>query len=61
MIELRRSSVIIFRKSVLTCRKAELASFFFTNIMIHRAAAEGGGHFFKSSLPLPPALQTLRY
>ena len=44
---LRRSSLIILRKSVLTCRKAELAFFFllrfffFTNIMIHRAAGEG--------------------
>ena len=30
----------------------------FTN---HRTAGEGGGHFFNSSLPLPPALQTLRH
>ena len=32
----------------------------FTN---HRTAGEGGGggHFFKSSLPLPPASQTLRH
>ena len=29
----------------------------FTN---HRTAGEGGGHFFNSSLPLPPASQTLR-
>ena len=29
----------------------------FTN---HRTAGEGGGHFFNSSLPIPPALQTLR-
>ena len=29
MKELRRSSLIILRKSVLICRKAELASFFF--------------------------------
>ena len=30
----------------------------FTN---HRTAAEGGGHFFNPSLPLPPATQTLRH
>ena len=30
----------------------------FTN---HRTAGEEGGHFFNSSLPLPPASQTLRY
>ena len=28
----------------------------FTN---HRTAGEGGGHFFNSSLPLPPASQTI--
>ena len=27
---------------------------------IHRTAGEGGGYFFKSSLPLPPASQTIR-
>ena len=30
----------------------------FTN---HRAAGEGGGHLFNSSLPLPPASQTFRH
>ena len=30
----------------------------FTN---NRTAEEGGGHFFNSSLPLPPASQTLRH
>ena len=30
----------------------------FTN---RRTAAEGGGHFFNSSIPLPPASQTLRH
>ena len=29
--------------------------------MNHRTTGEGGGHFFISSLPLPPASQTLRY
>ena len=28
---------------------------------IHWTAKEGGGHFFNSSLPLPPASQTLRH
>ena len=27
----------------------------------HRTAGEGGGHFFDSSLPLPPASRTLRH
>ena len=27
----------------------------------HRTAGEGGGHFINSSLPLPPASQTLRH
>ena len=30
----------------------------FTN---HRTAGKGGGHFFNSSIPLPPASQTLRH
>ena len=30
----------------------------FTN---HRTAGEGRGHFFNSTLPFPPALQTLRH
>ena len=30
----------------------------FTN---HKTAGEGGGHFFNSSLPLPPTSQTLRH
>ena len=30
----------------------------FTN---HRIAGEKGGHFFNSSLPIPPASQTLRH
>ena len=30
----------------------------FTN---HRSAGEGGGHFFNSSLPLPPTPQALRH
>ena len=30
----------------------------FTN---HRTAREGGGHFFNSSLPLPPTSQTIRH
>ena len=30
----------------------------FTN---HRTAGEGGGHFFNSSLPLPPVSQTQRH
>ena len=28
---------------------------------IHRTAGEGGGYFFNSPLPLPPASQTLRH
>ena len=28
---------------------------------VHRTAGEGGGHLFNSSLPLPPASQTLRH
>ena len=28
---------------------------------IHRTEGEGGGYFFKSSLPIPPASQTLRH
>ena len=42
-------------------------SFFFylgflsRTFMINRTAGEGGGYFFRSSLPLPPVSQTLRY
>ena len=35
-----------------------LSQITFTN---HRTAAEGGGHFFNSLLPLPSASQTLRH
>ena len=59
MNELKRSSLIILRKYVLTCRKVELAafvvfffpsgSFFFMNIMIHRTAGEGVGSIPVSS------------
>ena len=30
-------------------------------ITVHRTAGEGGGYSFNSSLPLPPALKTLRH
>ena len=29
--------------------------------MNHKTAGDGGGHFINSSLPLPPASQTLRH
>ena len=51
MKELRRSSFIILH----------IIRFFLTNIKILRAAGEGGGYFFNSCLPLPPALQTIRH
>ena len=40
--------------------------FFYPDFLIrtfrnHWIAGEGGGHFFNSSLPLPPASQTLRH
>ena len=63
MKELRRSSPIILRKSVLTCRKAEITFFgffffclgFLSQIFtIHRAAGEGGSYLFIFFLPLHP-------
>ena len=38
-----------------------LSGFSFTNIHESQDCRGRGGHFFNSSLPLPPALQTLRY
>ena len=38
-----------------------LSGFSFTTIMNHRTAGEEGGCFFNSSLPLPPASQTLKH
>ena len=35
--------------------------FFSRTFTIHRTIGEGGGYHFNLSLPLPPALQTLRY
>ena len=35
--------------------------FFSQLFMNHRTAGEEGGHFFNSSLPLPPVSQTLRH
>ena len=58
-VMLRFSSLITLPKSVLTCRKAELAFLFlfyqgfFTNILIYREAGEGEDYLFKLSLPLP--------
>ena len=40
------------------CFYLDFLSRTFTN---HRTAGEGGGHLFDSSLPLPPASQTLRH
>ena len=46
--------------------QSKIVSFFFylgflSRILTnHRTAGEGGGHLFNSSLPLPPASQTLR-
>ena len=45
----------IFRKAL---TYLGLLSRTFTN---HRTAGEGGGNFFNSSLPVPPASQTLRH
>ena len=41
-----------------------LSGFSFTTIQPftnHRTEGEGGGHFFDSSLPLPPVSQTLKH
>ena len=38
-----------------------LSGFSFTNIHDSRDSREGGGYLFNSSLPLPPASQTLRH
>ena len=35
--------------------------FFSRKITNHRPRGEGGGHFFNSSLPLPPTSQKLRH
>ena len=35
--------------------------FFSRTLTNHMTAEEGGGHFFNSSLPIPPASQTLRH
>ena len=66
MKESRRSSPIIHRKSVLTCRKAEFTFFFylafFSRIFtIHRTAGDGDGYPLISFLPLTPTSQSLRH
>ena len=38
-----------------------LSRFFSQSFTNHRTAGEGGGHFFNSSLPFPPASQTRRH
>ena len=38
-----------------------LSGFLSRTFTIHRTAGEGGGYLFNSSLPLPPASQTLRH
>ena len=38
-----------------------LSRFFSRTLTNHMTAEEGGGHFFNSSLPIPPASQTLRH
>ena len=49
-------------------KKADDSFFFFfylcfllRTFTIHETAGEGGGYLFNSSLPLPPASQTLRH
>ena len=46
--------------------KTEILFFFYLGFLSrtftnHRTTGEGGGHFFNSSLPLPPASQTFRH
>ena len=38
-----------------------LSGVFFHALTNHRTTEEGGGHFFNSSLPFPPASQALRH
>ena len=38
-----------------------LSGFLSLTFTIHRAAGEGGGYLFNSSLPIPPTSQTLRH
>ena len=61
------------REGIPLCHRSQMVilaeSFFFffylgflsQPFMKHRTAGEGGGHFFNSSLLLPPASQTLRH
>ena len=59
---------MFFQRSlnVVKARSKPIALFFFylgfllRSFIIHRTAREGGGHFFKCSLPLPPASQSFR-
>ena len=69
MKELRHSSHFVLRKTILICRKAELAflvcfffhqGIFFMIIMIHSAAEKGKVYLSNSYLPLPLTSQTLR-
>ena len=61
-IKLQRFAKLIFFAQI-----KELSSFFLylaflsRTFTIHKTAGEGGGYLFNSSLPLPPASQTLRH
>ena len=60
-----KDSIVIETVLVLRFRSFCLFFFFYLGFISrtftnHRTAREGGGHSINSSLPLPPALQTLR-
>ena len=75
--QLNKRRIFLFRKKIYLFRKknkvrflnsfvSKKIFFFYLGFLSqpstnHRTAGEGGGHFFNSSLPLPPTSQTLTH
>ena len=60
------SQTIIFLAETIIWNPKHMSFFFYVGFLSrtftnHRTAGEGGGYFINSSLPLPPASQTLRH
>ena len=63
---IERFNFIVNLKQAPTEMDLKYYSFFYLSFLlwtftIHRTAGEGGGYLFNSSLPSPPASQTLRH
>ena len=60
-VTLKHLHILGRRHSLLGVFSFFYLAFLARTFMIHRTAGEGGGYLFNSSVPLPPASQTLTH